>query len=436
MDSPFRGPRGGGGSAQRTRALGGADPAAHRRVLETLTGVPATDGNRVAVLRNGEQIFPAMLGAISAAQRTIDLMTYVYWRGGIARRMAEVLGERARAGVRVRLVVDAFGAKPMDDALVAGLSQAGAVVEVFRPLRGWKVWKWNMRTHRRVLVCDEQVAFTGGAGIAGEWEGNARNPREWRDTHFRVEGPAVDGVHAAFLSDWLELDHPIVTEADRFPEHGRRGSSSVQVLRAASQPGWNDVAVALAGLLVVARRRIRVTSAYLRLPRYFLSLLREAVRRGVDVDVLVPGRHCHPAHYRWAAEYHYEDLLDGGVRVWHYQPTMHHAKIVTVDGLVSLVGTTNLDARSLAINEQVGLLVHDADVTAELDGHFEEDLGHSERVDPAAWAHRGTRQRLREQASHLATFGVRGAGASRYDGLLTPSFPEYGHPHPEQERRA
>jgi cardiolipin synthase len=405
---------------------GPPDSAEYRRVLEAFTGIPATDGNRVTVLRNGDEIFPAMLESIARAERTIDLMTYIYWRGDISRRIAEALAERARAGVRVRMILDAFGTRPMEHRLIEHLRAAGVAVQRFRPMSGWKVWKWNMRTHRRVLVCDDEVAFTGGVGIAEEWEGDARGPDSWRDTHFKMEGAAVDGIHAAFYSDWLEADRPALTGTDRFPTRNAVGATTVQVIRAASQPGWNDVAVAVVGLVALARERIRVTSAYLRPPSYFIDLLCAAVERGVAVDVLVPGPHAEPAFYRWAAEYHYQELLDRGVRVWLYQPTMHHGKLVTVDGLVSLVGTTNFDARSLAVNEQIGLVLHDADVTATLDAHFEEDRARSELLDASPWRQRGWQQRARETAAHVATFGIRGGGASRRDSLFDASAPSGG----------
>lgn len=393
------------------------DHDAYRRVLEGLTGMPATTGNRVTVLRNGNEVFPAMLAAIGAAERSIDLMTYIFRTGDIARRVVAALAARARAGVRVRVVLDAFGSRPMEDRLVAELRSAGAQVDWFRPLSRWKVWTWNLRTHRRVLVCDDAVAFTGGIGIGREWEGDAENPQQWRDTHFKIEGPAVDGVHAAFYSDWLEGDHPIATGVDHFPTHPPAGDATVQVIRAASQPGWNDMAVAVSGLLVLARERIRVTSAYFRPPRPFVELLCAAAARGVDVQVLVPGPHTHPPLHRWAAEHHFEELLERGVGVWVYQPTMHHGKILTVDGAAALVGTTNFDARSLALNEQIGLILHDGDLTATLDAHFDDDRAASVPVDLSTWRQRGQLRRYREKALHAATFGIRGAGASRRDGL-------------------
>ncbi|WP_370323841.1 phosphatidylserine/phosphatidylglycerophosphate/cardiolipin synthase family protein [Euzebya sp.] len=392
--------------------------ATHRQVLEAITGIPATEGNRVDVLRNGVEIFPAMLEAIRSAERSIDLMTFIYWTGDISDAFADALAERARAGVRVRVLVDGFGARTMAAGARSRMRDAGVVLETFRPFSSLKVWRWNVRTHRRVLVVDSTVAFTGGVGIAAEWEGDADDPTCWRDTHYRVEGPAVDGIHAAFRSDWIETPHALVDESDEFGVREPAGTSAVQVIRASSQPGWNDSALALHALLTVAVDRIRVTSAYFRPPAFFLDLLCHAPGRGVDVEVLVPGPHTEPVHYRWAAEHHYARLLDHGVRIHAYEPTMLHAKVVTVDRRVAFVGTTNVDARSLALNEQIGLLVHDPDVVATLDAHFVDDRAHSRTLDAATWRDRPLTHRLRSAATHLATFGLRGSGAAEQGRFL------------------
>lgn len=338
---------------------GPPDVATYGRVLEAATGIPATRGNDVKVLQNGDEIFPAMLDAIGGAERSVDFMSYVFWTGAIAERFADVLADRAADGVRVRVLLDAFGTRPMEDRLVEHMRSAGAIVEVFRPFSSWKFWRWNMRTHRRVLVVDDQIAFTGGVGIGRQWTGDADDPDSWRDTHFRVRGPAVDGIHAAFFSDWLEVPHPAFDDRDRFPERSPAGETPLQVVRAASQPGWNDAALALRAMIALAQDRLRVTSPYFRPPDHFGTLLGVAVDRGVEVEVMVPGPHAEPTLFQRAAQHHYGMLLEQGVRIWSYQPTMHHTKAVTVDGVVSFVGTVNFDARSFAVNEQIGLVVHD-----------------------------------------------------------------------------
>jgi cardiolipin synthase len=391
------------------------DGERRRRLLETFTGTPATEGNRIDVLRDGDEIFPAMLGAIREAEHTIDFMTYVYWAGEVTERFADALAERARAGVRVRVLVDSFGAKPMPQAQRDRMREAGVQLADFRPLSTWRAWRVNMRTHRRVLVCDESVAFTGGVGIAQEWVdgGHDTSAPGWRDTHFRVRGPAVDGIHAAFLADWLETDHRVLGSVDRFIAHERDGTSAVQVIRAASEFGWNAMAIAIQGLLELADEHVRITSAYFRPPPAFRQAMMGAAGRGVQVEVLVPGPHAHPAFHRWAGEYHYEELLAGGVDIWHYQPTMHHGKVLTIDGTIAMVGTTNFDARSLAMNEQIGMLIHDAEVTGILDRHFAEDLRQSLRVSPTGWPDRRRARRVRELVGHAATYPLRGAGAVR-----------------------
>ena len=390
------------------------DAGERRRLLESFTGVPATEGNRVDVLRDGEEIFPAMLDAIAAAEHTIDFMTFVWWRGPITERFTEAFAERARAGVRVRVLLDGFGDWKMARAQRRRMREAGVEVQEFRPIPSWKVWKLNLRTHRRVLVCDGRVGFTGGVGIAQEWvDGGEADQPGWRDTHFRVTGPAVAGIHAGFLANWMENDYEALADGESFPEIAPAGDSAVQVIRGASQLGWNDMAIALQTMLECAEERIRLTSAYFRPPSTFRRALVEAARRGVEVDVLVPGPHAEPRHYRWAGEHHYDQLLDRGVRIWHYQPTMLHAKLLTVDGMLSFVGTTNFDARSVAINEQIGLLVHDPAVARELDEHFADDLTRSERIDPDRWRQRSRQRRALQAASNALTYTLRGAGAVR-----------------------
>lgn len=390
-------------------------PERRRRLMESFIGVPATEGNTIDVLRNGREIFPAMLDAIGESRHTIDFMTYVYWEGEVTERFSDALAERARQGVRVRVLLDSFGANRMDPAQRSKMRDAGVQLVQFRPFASSRFWRVNMRTHRRVLVCDETVAFTGGVGIAEEWEEGTREPGPpgWRDTHFRVRGPAVDGIHAAFLADWLESDHRLLGTVDRFPEHPQDGTSVVQVVQAQSEFGWNAMAIAIQGLLELAEDHVRITSAYFRPPEPFREAMVAAVDRGVRVDVLVPGPHADPPTHRWAGEYYYQELLDGGVDIHHYQPTMHHGKILTIDGAIALVGTTNFDARSLAMNEQIGLLVHDAGVTGVLDRHFEEDLRASLRVSPTGWSQRRWSRRAREFAAHVATYPIRGAGAVR-----------------------
>ena len=247
------------------------DPVRYRRALEGLLGVPATEGNRVDVLRNGDRIFPAIFEAVEAATSTIDFLTFVYWRGSVGEELAALLADKAKAGVRVRVILDAFGAFSMDRALVDRMVGAGAQVEWFRPMNKLRFWDANHRSHRKVLICDEDIAFTGGIGIADEWRGDARGPGEWRDTHFRIRGPAVDGLRAAFVQNWAETGRPLFDEGvDRFPIQPQLGGSVAQVVRGAAQTGWSDVATLVRSLLALAEERVRITAPFGELPDAFL----------------------------------------------------------------------------------------------------------------------------------------------------------------------
>ncbi|MDX1620738.1 MAG: phospholipase D-like domain-containing protein [Nitriliruptorales bacterium] len=382
-----------------------------RRLLVGLTGTPIVEGCNVELLHD-EEILPAMLEAIRAAEHTVDLMTYIWWGGEVAERFAVALADRARNGVRVRLLLDSVGSRDLDEGLEQQMRDAGVTLEYFRPRWSWKLWQLNMRTHRRVLVCDDHLAFTGGVGIAQEWMGTDGVPA-WRETHLRVTGPAVDGIHAGFYTDWVETPRPPVDENDSWPERMSDGSVDLQVLLASSQPGWNTMALALNGLIDSARERLRITTAYFRPPRHFRRLLCQTAKRGVEVEVLVPGPHAEPVISRHAAQHHYGELLEHGIRLFEYQPTMLHAKVVTVDGTTAMVGTTNFDARSLALNEQISVVLHDEELTRQLDQRFDDDVSKSEQIDLEAWRRRPVTDRAKQWLGHASTFPIRGAAATK-----------------------
>lgn len=367
-----------------------------RRRLERLIGVAATEGNELRVLRNGDEIFPAMLEAIRSAEHTVDMMTFVYWRGEIARDFARALADRARQGLRVRLLLDGFGSRPIEQHLLEEMSRAGVQVVWFRKPLWISPVKQNHRCHRKVLLVDERVAFTGGVGIAEEWCGDARHEGEWRDTHVQVRGPAVDGVSAAFAQNWAECGHELFDDSDRFVEHEGEGSSVVQVVRGSASFGWQDMQTLLRVVLESATSRIRLTTAYFAPDDYFIGLLCATARRGVDVDILLPGPYTDKRVCQVAGQRYYGELMAAGVRIWEYQQTMMHAKIITMDGTVSLVGSTNLNRRSLDHDEEVMLAVLDESFTATLDEHFADDLALSTPISEKRWRRRAAAQRLKE----------------------------------------
>ncbi|MFE0040998.1 phosphatidylserine/phosphatidylglycerophosphate/cardiolipin synthase family protein [Streptomyces sp. NPDC059015] len=367
-----------------------------RRRLERLIGVAATEGNELVPLRNGQEIFPAMLAAIRAAEHTVDMMTFVYWRGQIARDFADALADRARAGVRVRLLLDGFGAKEIEQDLLDAMDDAGVQVAWFRKPVWLSPFKQNHRCHRKALVVDEHTAFTGGVGIAEEWCGDARNPREWRDTHVKVRGPAVDGIAAAFAQNWAECHDEMFDENDRFIEHTRHGDSVVQVVRGSASIGWQDMQTLIRVMLTSAEKRFRLATAYFAPDAFFVDLLCRTARRGVLVEILLPGPHTDQRACQLAGQHHYTTLLEAGVRIRQYQPTMMHAKVMTVDSVASLIGSTNFNRRSMDHDEEVMLAILDESFTAALDAHFDEDIERSVDIDLARWKRRAAVQRLKE----------------------------------------
>lgn len=373
-----------------------------RRGLEGIMGVPATEGNTVEVLRNGDQIFPAMLDGIADAQHTIDFLTFVYWSGEVGTRFADALSERAEASVRVRVLLDSWGALSIDKSLLEEMAAAGVQVHWFRPLSRLQIHKANHRTHRKVLVVDESVAFTGGVGIADEWDGDARNADEWRDTHFRIRGPAVDGLRAAFLTNWAETDDSLFDpELDRFPDQPQPGSVMIQALRGASVTGWSDISTLFRALLQLAEERIRLTTAYFVPDERLNVLLCRAAERGVSVEILLPGPHIDKRFVQLAGEASYERLLESGVRIWQYQPSMLHAKVMTIDGVAANIGSANFNARSSRLDEEINLAAFDPDLTRLLDDQFEDDLERSEPIRRAPWGRRSLSRRAAERAARL-----------------------------------
>ena len=371
-----------------------------RRTLESLTGVAFTEGNRVTVLRNGDRIFPAMLDAIEGAERSVDLMTYVYWKGEIATKFADTLSAAARRGVRVRLLIDAVGGLQIERGLVDRMDEAGVHVEWFR-----KPWlnsplKQNHRCHRKVLVVDEEIAFTGGVGIAEEWCGDARTENEWRDTHVQVRGPAVDGLRAAFAQNWAESGRDLYDDRDTFPQQqAQSGDAVAQVVRGSASLGWDDLQSTFRVMLDSATDRLSLATAYFAPDDFFLERLCAAAERGVQVDVLLPGPHADKRVCQLASEATYDRLTGCGVRVWNFQPSMMHAKIMIVDGVAAVVGSSNFNRRSLDHDEEVVLVALNDRVAEVLQADFDADLERSEQIDLARWRNRGRRQRMLEVAT-------------------------------------
>ncbi len=385
-----------------------------RYAFEATLGIPFTSGNRVEPLVNGDAIFPAMLEAIENAEQTVDFLTFVYWTGDIAERFADALSAAARRGATVRVLLDAYGARPMKLELHEAMREAGCEVCWFRPMARLKFWEMDHRTHRKVLICDQRVGFTGGVGIAREWEGDAAGPGDWRDTHFRITGPAVLGLRSAFIGNWVEAGNPLPDidvpdseggesehDKDDTGGTGGPGDALVQTVRSTASIKWADAFLLMRLAIRQARERLHITTAYFVPDDIVVDLLCDAARRGVDVAVIVPGPYTDQRMCRLAGQDRYQPLLDAGVRLHQFQPTMIHAKIITVDSTLIMIGSANFNSRSIQKDDEVCLTVLDPGLASTLDGHFDHDLSRSEAVDPARWESRGLWQRIKEKSTGL-----------------------------------
>ncbi len=382
-----------------------------QRRLETLHGTPATTGNEIRVLRNGVEIFPAMLGAIDAAADTVDLVTFVYWEGDIARRFADTLSGAARRGCRVRVLLDAVGARKLDRALVEEMTGSGCDVRWFRPVADSvpKIGDLDHRTHRKILVCDAEVGFVGGVGIADEWDGDARNADEWRDTHLQIRGPAVAGLLAGFIDNWSDQNDDgfdpsserVVAAAANGPTAA--GSSTCAVIRGSAETGASELWRLMLGLISCATQRVRIATAYFNPDDRLCAALTDAVHRGVEVSVLLPGEHADKRFVQVAGESIYASLLDAGVDIRTYDVSMMHAKVITIDSVVATVGSANMNQRSTQFDEETNVVIFDPDVVDVLDRHLDDDYRHATLLDPADWAERGVFQRAGEKMADVVS---------------------------------
>ena len=365
--------------------------------LHGLLGTPPTAGNDITVLRNGDEIFPAMIGAIDEATETVDLVTFVYWQGDIAVEFADALVRAAQRGCRVRVLLDAVGARKIADGLMDLMREAGCDVRWFRPFFDKAVPQIsdaNRRTHRKILVCDNKIGFCGGVGIADEWTGNARNENEWRDTHLSIRGPAVAGLLIAFLDNWADQhDDGFEPRAEHDVDLTEHGSSAVFVVRGSAETGASDVWRMIMSLVAMAEKRLVIATAYFNPDDHVLNALVAAVQRGVHVTLLVPGEHADKRFIQIAGEESYQVLLDEGVDIRTYETSMMHAKVITVDGHIATVGSTNFNQRSMQHDEEANVVIVDENVVSILDEHLEHDLGQSIELDPARWADRGLLQK-------------------------------------------
>jgi len=380
------------------------DPAGSAAFLDTVAGVTGatfTPGNAVTILNNGDEFFPAMLEAIRGARDSVCIEQYIFWEGQTAEQFCEALAERARAGVPVKLLLDSVGSATIGERAYESLTSAGCEVAWYTPIHWYTIGRFNNRTHRKTLVVDGTIGFTGGAGIADHWRGNATPPDQWRDMMFRIEGPAVAILLSGFAQNWLRTTEEIIQGAEYFPAVAPAGSLAMQVLHSSPDAGASSARLMYYLAIVAARRRIDIVNPYFVPDETAIETLIEAVARGVQVRVLVSGLH----NDNWLARQNsrrlYGVLMKGGVKLFEYDLSMLHQKVMLVDGCWSTVGTSNFDNRSFAHNEETTLCVCDTGFAAALTAVIDEDLASSQPVAPEAWRHRGWLARVQEQVASL-----------------------------------
>lgn len=357
------------------------------QTLAGLTGSAVSAGNALTVLQNGA-LFPAMERDIAAARHTVHFETFVWTAGELERRFVDVLTRKAREGIKVRVLIDAMGGSSADGKQLECLSQRGVNVSIYCRPHWWNLRRFNHRTHRKLLVVDGEIGYTFGHGIADQWLGNGEDKEHWRDTAVRVQGPAVQALQSVFMENWIEETHEVPAGAGAFPSLKPSGESEAHVVSSASGDAVSSVALLYTVAIACARREVIIQNPYFAPDDGVCELLGMMVKRGVAVHLMLPGMNTDSPFVRRAGCHLYRDLLRAGVRLYEFEPTLLHQKIVIVDNLWSHVGSTNFDARSLALNEEIGIGMRDAKVARELKAAFEDDLRRSREITLSDWEQR------------------------------------------------
>ena len=371
------------------------------RALGSLLGPGILGGNTVTELLNGDQIFPPMLEAIHGAKKSITFETYIYWSGDIGKQFADALSERARAGVQVLVLLDWVGSAKMEESYLSEMKSAGVKVEKFHKPHWSNLARLNNRTHRKLLVVDGQVGFTGGVGIAPEWTGNAQDPDHWRDSHYMVRGPAVAQMQATFLDNWLKVTGKVLHGDAYFPPIAPTGAQKAQMFSSSPSSGSESMQLMYHLAITAAERSIDLSAAYFVPDELTLKLLMDALHRGVRLRIITPGEHTDTETVKAASRGTWGTLLQAGAEIYEYGPTMYHCKVMVVDQLLVSVGSTNFDNRSFRLNDEANLNVYDARFAQRQTQVFEEDIRHSRRVTYEAWLERPLKERLTEKMTAL-----------------------------------
>ncbi len=368
-----------------------------RREMSVMLGPTIFPGNRVTPLQNGDQIFPAMLEAIGAAKTSITFETYIYWSGEVGKQFTTALSERAKAGIPVNVVIDWAGSIKMDDALLDEMRGAGVRIHRYRPLHWYTLGRINNRTHRKLLVVDGRVGFTGGVGIADLWSGHAQDPDHWRDSHFRIEGPAVAQMQAAFNDNWIKTTGEVLNGPAYFPELQPAGDVDAHLFIASPSGGSESMHLMYLMAIAASEQSIDLAASYFVPDPLIVQALLAARKRDVRIRILLPGPHIDSDAVRLASRAGWEDLLLAGIEMSEYQPTMLHTKMLIVDRKLVSVGSTNFDIRSFRLNDEASLNLYDPAFAEEMAAVFENDLRHSTLYTYQRWQQRPLKEKLMEK---------------------------------------
>ena len=372
-----------------------------RRAIGSLLGPALVGGNRAQELLNGDQIFPDMLKAIRSAQHSITFETYIYWSGDIGREFADALSERAKAGVKVHVLLDWVGSAKIDDSFLDEMRASGVEIRKFHQPNWYNLGRLNNRTHRKLLVVDGKTGFTGGVGIAPKWTGNGQDAEHWRDSHFRVEGPVVAQMQAVFMDNWLKVTGQVMHGEAYFPAIQVMGDSVAQVFSSSPSGGSESMQLMYQLSITAAAHSVDLSSAYFVPDALTTQALTDALQRGVKIRIITPGEIIDTDTVRAASRGSWGPLLKAGAQIYEYQPSMYHCKVMIVDNLLVSVGSTNFDNRSFRLNDEANLNVYDPAFAQRQTLIFETDLKNARQVTYDEWINRPLKEKLTEKLALL-----------------------------------
>ena len=373
-----------------------ADDPRFMRNMGSLVEPGILHSNKVVAFHNGDEFFPAMLAAVRGAERSICLETYIYWSGDVGQQFADALVERARAGVKVHVIIDWVGSRNINSTLLEQMRKAGVEVERYNPLVLYALTRLSHRDHRKILIVDGRLGFIGGAGLADFWKGHADSPAHWRDAMFKLEGPAVAQLQAAFLDNWTKTNARVLDGDDYFPELPLAGDIPAQVFKSSPREGTEDIRLMYLLCIAAARKSIRLSASYYVPDDLTTQEFIEAAERGVQVEIIVPGAETDSAVVKHASRGKWGPLLKAGVRIYEYQPTMYHMKMMIVDDVFVSVGSANFGNRSFRLNDEANLNVFSHEFAEGQARVFDDDKQHSREVTYKDWKHRGGWKRFME----------------------------------------